>query len=122
MKKNVYLEDVMKHLSPHGNIISRAMFGGYGIYLDGVIFASIVQDKLYFRVDEVNRADYEPFGSLPFIYEGMGKPVEMPYLTLPDEILMDPKRLRMWIQKAYESSLRHKMKKGRKKKTRRTMD
>ena len=106
-----YLESVMRYLEPCGPITARAMFGGFGIYYEGVIFASIVEDELYFRVDASNRADYEPYGSRPFVYEGSGKPVTMPYLTLPQEILQDREQLKQWIQKAYRASLQHKWKK-----------
>lgn len=106
----------MAFLVPHGPITARAMFGGYGIYFDRTIFASIVEDKLYFRVDDGNRADYDRYGSQPFIYEGSRKPVEMPYLTLPDAILKDPAELKNWIDKACQASIRHKLKKPTRKK------
>lgn len=106
-----YRDYVMNFLSPHGPITARAMFGGYGIYYDRVIFASIVEDRLFFRVDEINRADFEAFDAEPFVYEGSGKQVTMPYLTLPEAILHDPTQLKRWIEKARQASLNHKLKK-----------
>lgn len=112
--KNSFLEQVMEKLSPHGPIKARAMFGGYGIYYDEVIFASIVENKLYFRVDEKNRKDFEAYKSEPFVYDGGKKPVEMPYLTLPEEIFSNPKLLKKYIQNAYEASLRYRLNKKKK--------
>ena len=53
-----YLDYVMEKLSPLGQIKSRAMFGGYGIFHEGVMFALIADDNLYFKVNESNRDDY----------------------------------------------------------------
>lgn len=111
----VFLEQVMKILVSHGRITSRAMFGGYGIYFEGVIFASIVEDKLYFRVDEKNRKDFEKYKSTPFVYEGGKRPVEMPYLSLPEEVFHHPQLLKKFIQNSYEASLRHQSNKKNKK-------
>ena len=69
-KPNPYLTKILEKLEPHGPITARAMFGGYGIYYDKVIFASIFMDQLYLRVDDYNRDDYARYKSLPFIYEG----------------------------------------------------
>ncbi len=42
------------------------MFGGTGRYLQGVFFALIASDMLYFKVDDSNRPDYEAAGMGPF--------------------------------------------------------
>ncbi|MFC1913339.1 TfoX/Sxy family protein [Chloroflexota bacterium] len=42
------------------------MFGGYGIFHEGDIFALISGDTLYFKVDDFYRAAYENAGSKPF--------------------------------------------------------
>jgi len=109
-----YLEYVLTKLQPHGPITARAMFGGYGIYFDKIIFASIVERELYFRIDEENQKDYESFGSKPFVYEGGKKPVVMPYRILPQAILEDAKQLPHWIKKACQASLRYKNKSKKK--------
>ena len=110
-KTNPFVETILKKLKPHGPITARAMFGGYGIYYGDVIFALIAENRLYFRADDLNRKDYESYDSEPFTYQGMGKPVVMPYMSLPDEILENPKKLPSWINKAMDTSLRHKKKK-----------
>ena len=42
------------------------MFGGVGLYCDGVFFGLIALDVLYLKVDATTRSDYESAGSLPF--------------------------------------------------------
>lgn len=109
--KNLFLAYILKKLQPHGPITARAMFGGYGIYWDKIIFASIYANTLYFRADEYTINDFAPYNARPFVYEGTGKTLVLPYLTLPKEILENHTELPIWIQKAYQASLRHKKRK-----------
>jgi DNA transformation protein len=113
-----FLAKVMEKLTPHGRITSRAMFGGYGIYDKGVMFACIVENELYFSVDDENRPDFEKYKAQPFVYEGGKKPIVMPYLTLPKEIFNNPKLLKSYIERAYEVSLRRQLKKKKRIKSR----
>lgn len=68
-----YLNYIIEILAPHGEITARSMFGGYSIYKNGVIFALIAYDELYFKVDESNKSQYKKFDSEPFTYEAKGK-------------------------------------------------
>lgn len=110
-KRSPFLEKVLEKLTPHGPIIAKAMFGGFGIYFDKVIFALIVDNQLYFKVDEMTRKEFEALHSEPFIYEGKTKPIIMPYMTLPEAIFENREELPKWIENAYQASLRSKMRK-----------
>src|SRR5262245_26525568 len=61
-----YRDYVFGQLEAVGKIISKNMFGGVGIYQNGRFFALIFRNALYFKVDEVNRPDYENAGMKPF--------------------------------------------------------
>ena len=100
------LEYILERLTPHGPIRERAMFGGYGIYWDKTIFAVLVYEKLYFRVDASNEKDFDVYKSEPLVFEGKNRPVVMPYRMLPEKILNDPKQLPLWIKKAKATSLK----------------
>jgi DNA transformation protein len=84
-----YLNFIMDKLSPIGDIRSRAMFGGYGIFYDGSMFALISEDTLYFKVDESNRNMYEKAQSKPF-------PHGISYWEVPTEVLEENSKLRDW--------------------------
>ena len=90
-------------------IIFKRMFGGFGYYLDGVIFAILADEQLYFKVGEGNVRDYEKLGSKPFIYPMKnGKSTTLSYWELPAEILEDPEKLPVWIEKSVEENLKSK--------------
>ncbi len=80
-------------------ITSRAMFGGWGIYRNGKVFAIIADGRLYFKVGDHNRADFEALGSQPFRYQGKTKEITMSYWELPEEIAEDRERLREWVDR-----------------------
>ncbi len=61
-----------------GAIGIRAMFGGAGVYCNGVMFGLIADETLHFKVDEANRPDDEAAGVEPFTYEAMGKQARNP--------------------------------------------
>lgn len=92
------------------------MFGGSSFYKDGVIFACIADGVLYFKVDDINRPQYEAMGSKPFVYEHANtkKITIMPYCELPESILEDRDQLRHWIDESIVASVRSR-KKGKKK-------
>jgi len=84
-----YVSHVMDMLAPIGGVHSRAMFGGYGIFHDGDMFALISSaSRLYFKVDDTNRKRFEEAGSEQF--QGM------PYFELPVDVLETPDELREW--------------------------
>ena len=66
------------------------------------IFAIVVDDTLYFKVGDANRADYEVAGALSFTYESRGKRVKISYWRVPDEVLEDEDQLRIWAEKAWQ--------------------
>ncbi len=83
-----YLKYAMELLAPLGDVTSRAMFGGYGIFNEGAMFALIAGSTLFFKVGDSNRAAYEHAGSRQF------KP--MPYYEVPADILENPANLHQW--------------------------
>ena len=48
-------EEVLDRLAALGEITSRPMFGGHGLYWRGVIFGIVFRDRLYLKVDERSR-------------------------------------------------------------------
>lgn len=79
-------------------IRTKAMFGGVGIYSTDLFFALIAEDKVYFKVSELNRTDFENRGMQPFF--PFDSPTPMGYWELPADVLEDPVELQLWIDKA----------------------
>lgn len=79
-------------------IRTKAMFGGVGIYAGDLFFALIAEDKLYFKVDDLNRPDFEAHGMGPFYpYDS---PTPMGYWQVPARVFDDADELSVWVDKA----------------------
>lgn len=87
---------VLEQLTAAGQVTSRSMFGGIGLYLDGLFFALIDDDTLYFKVDDSNRARYEKAGSKPFCPFPDRPDQPMGYWQVPAEVLEDSEELARW--------------------------
>lgn len=100
------VQDLFKDIP---SITSRAMFGGWGIYKDGVIFGLIADDQLYFKVDNQNKQRYQDRGSEPFVYQqGNHKATTMSYWLVPHDILEDTTQIAEWVDDACAASRRTK--------------
>lgn len=94
-------------LAPLGACTARRMFGGHGIYLDGVMFALIAGERLYFKADEQSRPRWQAAGSEPFVYEVKGQPKKaLGYWTPPHEAMESPPLMLPWARLALEAALR----------------
>ena len=114
-----FADRVVALLTPLGPVRARRMFGGWGIYHDDLMFALIAWDRLFFRVDEESKPRFAEAGSAPFVYDGKGKPVEMPYWEAPDGSLDDPGALLPWGELGLEAARRVRAAKPKKKKAKR---
>ena len=111
---NDYLEFVLEQLEPAGEVAARKMFGGVGLYLEGMFFALIADDVLYLKVDDTNRCDYETEGMGPF-QPYKDKPTTMSYYEVPVEVLEDREQLKEWADKALWAAKAKARSKGSKK-------
>lgn len=105
-----YRQYVLEQLGRVVPVTSRAMFGGVGIYTEGLFFALIAGDVLYLKVDDSNRADFEAIGSGPF------RPYDderaMQYYELPGDVLEDVDALERWVHGARAVAVAARRKKG----------
>ena len=93
-------------LSDFGPVSIRRMFSGAGIYADGVMFASLADDTLYFKADEVSASDFAAEGKGPFTYRPKGRgQVALPYWEVPEPLLDDPDELVTWARRAHAVAL-----------------
>jgi len=96
---------VLDLLAPLGPVSARRMFGATGLFHGGTMFGLIVQDELFFKVGDANRADYETAGAAPFSYATRhGTHTIAAYWSCPPELLDDPDELRRWGRKALSAS------------------
>eukprot|EP00042_Codosiga_hollandica_P015748 m.38457 g.38457 ORF g.38457 m.38457 type:complete len:130 (+) comp45281_c0_seq1:1213-1602(+) len=83
------------------------MFGGHGIYVDGLFMALIIQNQLYLKTDDVTRERFIAAGCEPFSYGTKnGERQVMSYYQPPEETLESPPLMLPWARLALEAALR----------------
>lgn len=112
-----YIDYVKDLFSPFGEISVRKMFGGGGVYCDGLFFAIIGDDDLWFKVDDVTRGEFEGKGLEPFVFEMKdGRSGTMSYYGVPEDIYDDHDELKHWATLALDAASRAAKTKPKKKK------
>jgi DNA transformation protein len=105
-----FMDFVVGQLSGFGEVTIRRMFGGAGLYLSGVFFGVIDDDRLYFKVDDATRNDYIEAGMSPFKPYGE-EGYAMSYYEVPESALENPEQLSAWALKAADVARRSRRKK-----------
>ncbi|WP_159738970.1 TfoX/Sxy family DNA transformation protein [Vibrio atypicus] len=86
------LKDSMRLFEQLGQIKSRSMFGGFGIFADETMFALVVNDKLHVRADSKLTRQFKALGLEPYVYKKRGFPVVTKYFALTDDWSADSNR------------------------------
>ena len=94
------LKDSMRLFEQLGQIKSRSMFGGFGIFADETMFALVVNDKLHVRADAQLTQQFKALELEPYVYKKRGFPVVTKYFALSDEWVADSKRTLQVAQQA----------------------
>jgi DNA transformation protein and related proteins len=98
-----YLHEVFDAFGP---IRARRMFGGWGIYHDGLMFGLYAAGRLYLKTDTHNVAQFEAAGCEPFTYNQRGKVVKLSYWSAPEAVLDEREQAVIWARTAFEAALR----------------
>ena len=107
-----FILDVWEPISP---LHVKRMFGGHGVFKDGLMFAIFIRGILYLKADKVSIEDFSKRSLRPFSYERSGKhgdikTVELSYVEAPLDIYDDSDMALDWARKAIGAALRNKNK------------
>jgi DNA transformation protein and related proteins len=89
---------VLDQLHDLGDVDCRRMFGGYGLYQNGVFFGIIFQARLFFKTTAITRTAYVQRGMQPF--RPHARQTLTSYYEVPVDILEDHAQLSIWAQQA----------------------
>jgi DNA transformation protein len=93
-----YLRDLFSSFRP---VTVRRMFSGAGIFVDGVMFALVVDDIIYLKAGEDNAADFDREDLPPFQYRAKnGRRAVMSYRKMPERLYDDPDELAQWASRS----------------------
>ncbi|MBE9567671.1 MAG: TfoX/Sxy family protein [Proteobacteria bacterium] len=98
-----YIVELTRSIGP---VHARAMFGGHGLFLDGLMFALIADSELFLKADTSTIATFIDKGLDAFSYGKKGKEFRMSYYQCPEEALESSEEMNIWANMAYSAALR----------------
>ena len=92
-----HLVDLMAAVGP---VKLRPMFGGHGLFLDGLMFALIAGDRLYFKVDDQSVSRFNELALQPLTFQSRGRSVSLRYHEAPAEAYENADAMVLWAREA----------------------
>jgi len=112
-KTSPFVERCVAMLTPLGPVKAQAMFGGWGVFLDDLMFGLIVGENLYLKVDAESRPIFAEAGGTAFTYpRGDGASVEMSYWTPPAAASASAKAMAPWAERGLAAARRERARKA----------
>lgn len=103
MRDDGYRDFVLDQLRDLGGVASRSMFGGYGLYSEGVFFGAVFRGQLYFKTDASTRAAYVERGMPAF--RPNARQTLTSYYEVPPDVIEDAAELVAWARRAVAVAL-----------------
>jgi DNA transformation protein and related proteins len=99
--------DGLKELfEPFGEVEVKRMFGGAGVYAEGLCFAIESGGEVFLKVDAETEPAFSAAGSSPFVYNARGKPMTTSFCRLPSAAYDEPDELWRWAALGLEAARR----------------
>jgi DNA transformation protein len=111
MASDDFVDYVLELLGPFGSVGARRMFGGHGMYLDGLMFALVSGDALYLKADDMNRIEFQQAGCEAFSYTRNDRRATLNFFRAPEEAMDSAELMLPWARSAYAAALRAQAKK-----------
>lgn len=103
-----FIAHLLEMLEPIGGVTARRMFGGYGLFRDGLMFGLVADGEFFLKVDDGNRPDFAARDLPPFRYEGReGRVMVMSYCRCPEDALDSPLLMTPWARSAIAAAERN---------------
>jgi DNA transformation protein and related proteins len=94
-------EHIRELFREFGLVQVRSMFGGAGLYTDGIMFGLVSDDLIYLKTDATTAPAFEAERCAPFEYQTKkGTRALTSYWRLPDRLYDDPDELAQWARQA----------------------
>lgn len=101
---------VTELFAPLGPVDVKRMFGGAGVFSQGLMFGLIADDVLYLKADHALHEALAAEGSQRFVWvpssgPRAGEAVPMSYWSMPEAALDDPELASVWGRRAHAVAL-----------------
>jgi DNA transformation protein and related proteins len=101
-----FIDYLHELLGPLGTLTARRMFGGHGLYLDGLFIAIVADGRLFLKADAETVPAFIAADCAPFSIVHKGRPLEMSYWSVPDSAMDTSEDMAPWAKLAVAAALR----------------
>lgn len=109
-------EAIRELFSTFGTVSVRRMFGGHGVFADGMMFALESDGELYLKADDLTIPKLTAENSEPFVYKARGREIALSYWKLPERLYDEPEDFADFARDAFDAAQRAAKPKAKKKK------
>ena len=96
--KNQFKDYVLDQLHLLNGVACKHMFGGFGLYCNGVFLGIIADGSVYFKTNASTVETYKERGMEPF--KPSSKQILKNYYEVPVEVLEDDEEFAEWARRA----------------------
>jgi len=82
-------------------VLVKPMFGNFGAFAGGTMFAGVFGDAVFVRLSEADRAAALRLPGAGLFEPMSGRPMKE-YVVLPPAVFKDPKKAKTWVQKSMD--------------------
>ena len=107
-----FVDNLKEVFEPFGRVQARKMFGGYGLFHEGLMIGLVADEVLYLKADAASAVYFTELGLAPFAYPKGDRTITMSYYMAPEAIFDDPDAARLWAVRAFEAALRSRKRGG----------
>lgn len=99
-------EAIRELFSSYRNVSVRRMFGGHGVFADGLMFALESDGELYLKADDLTIPKLAAENSAPFVYKAKGRQIALSYWKLPERLYDEPDEFAQFARDAFGAAAR----------------
>ncbi len=99
-------EAIRELFSSYRNVSVRRMFGGHGVFADGLMFALESDGELYLKADELTIPKLAAENSEPFVYKAKSREIALSYWKLPERLYDEPDEFAQFARDAFGAAAR----------------
>jgi DNA transformation protein len=99
-------EAIRELFSSYRNVSVRRMFGGHGVFADGLMFALESDGELYLKADDLTIPKLAAENSEPFVYKAKSREIALSYWKLPERLYDEPDEFAQFARDAFGAAVR----------------
>lgn len=99
-------ESIRELFTSFTTVSVRRMFGGHGVFLDGLMFAIEQDGELFLKADDLTIPKLAAENSEPFVYKAKGREIALSYWSLPERLYDEPDEFADFAREAFSAAKR----------------